>query len=197
MELYSILLAVHLLGHSNKSGTIYTDYLEAVSVANNPLLFRNMGRKTNLPIYELLLNTLSKFPDIRLAFVKAHGPIKKQQQWTTQQWGKYHADRIAKNIFDSFSLHHIHWPIQHLEDLVKLYPSWHWVAADGHLALEPLKHVLNTISYMIQRVVTKLRAARSCNIVSGLGDLEFSSVRLSRYVLLRELSIWETLLVES
>ena len=154
MELYSILLAVHLLSHSHLAGTIYTDFLEAVKVSKNPHTFRNMGRKANLPIYELLLHTLSRSPDIRLEFVKAHGPIKKQSQWTTQQWGNYHADRIAKNNTLSFSAHHIDWQIQPLEDLVKLHPSWHWIAEDNHLALEPLRYILRRqthLSYMIRR----------------------------------------------
>jgi hypothetical protein len=154
MELYSIILAVHLLIRSNKSGTIYTDYLEAVKVARNPHIFRNMGRKANLPLYELLIHALARSPTIRLEFVKAHGPVKKQSQWTTRQWGNYHADRIAKNNSCSFSTHHVEWPLQHLETLVKLFPSWHWVDREGHLALEPLRRILcrqTHFSYMIQR----------------------------------------------
>ena len=154
MELYSILLAVYLLSYSHLPGTIYTDFLEAVKVSKNPHTFRNMGRKANIPIYELLLHMLSRAPDIHLEFVKAHGPTKKQAQWTTQQWGNYHADRIAKNNVLSFSAHHIDWPIQPLEDLVKLHPSWHWIDKDDHLALESLRHILRRQthwSYMTQR----------------------------------------------
>ena len=142
MELYSILLATYLLSHNNQPGTIYTDFLEAVKVSKNPHTFRNMGRKANLPIYELLLHILAKSPHISLEFVKAHGPIKKQAQWTTQQWGNYHADRISKNNPHSFSEHHVDWPIQPLEDLVKLYPSWQWIDKDDHISLEPLRHIL-------------------------------------------------------
>ena len=87
IELYSILLAAHLLGHSNKRGTIFTDYLEAVTTVNSPFL---------LPIYELLLHTMKSFPLIRLEHIKAHGPASKRAQWTIHQWGNYHADRIPK-----------------------------------------------------------------------------------------------------
>jgi hypothetical protein len=154
VEIYSLILAVYLLAHSHKSGIIYTDYLEAVKVSRRPHTFRNMGRNANLPLYELLLNMLARSPGITLEFVKAHGPLKEQLQWTTQQWGNYHADRIAKNNVCSFSTHHVTWPFSYLETLVKLYPSWHWVDKDGHLALEPLRRILSRqthFTYMTRR----------------------------------------------
>ena len=34
------------------------------------------------------------------------------------------------------------WPIQPLEDLLKLYPSWQLIDKDDHISLEPLRHIL-------------------------------------------------------
>jgi len=73
-ELYAIILAAQLLGSKNFHGTIYTDYLEAVTVAHNPSLLRSMSCKANLPLYSFLINYLALNPGIRLAHVKAHGP---------------------------------------------------------------------------------------------------------------------------
>ena len=36
------------------TGTIHTDFLKAVKVANDPTLLAKMGREGNLPLYEYL-----------------------------------------------------------------------------------------------------------------------------------------------
>ena len=48
LEIYSLFLAAHLLAHSIKSGTIYTDFLEAVKGTIHHHTFRNMSRNPNL-----------------------------------------------------------------------------------------------------------------------------------------------------
>lgn len=58
---------------------------------------------------------------------KAHIPIKKQAQLTTQQWSNYHADRIANNNPFSYSIYYDVWSIQSLENLMKLLLPWQWV----------------------------------------------------------------------
>ena len=153
-ELYAIILAAQLLGSKKLHGTIYTDYLEAVTVAHNPSLLRSMSRKANLPLYSFLIGFLALHPGIRLAHVKAHGPSLKMDKWTRQQWGNHHVDKVAKNDNLAFSDTHISWPAQHLEDLIKAHHHWHWVTDDGHLSLEPLRQTLRRhthLSYMNQR----------------------------------------------
>ena len=56
-----------------------------------------MGREGDLPLFQYLLASLHRLPNIRLVHVKAHGDVKKQLQWTRPQWGNYYADLIAKN----------------------------------------------------------------------------------------------------
>jgi len=70
------------------SGTIYTNLAKAVRIQTKDKL-RNWGRKANLPIYETIVSLLEKAPGIKLAHVKAHGDLKKQPQWTREQWGNY------------------------------------------------------------------------------------------------------------
>jgi len=75
-------------------------------------------------------------------------------QWTRQQCGDHHVDKVAKKNNLAFCDSRISWSAQHLEDLIKAHHHWHWVTADGHLSLEPLRQTLRRqshLSYMNQR----------------------------------------------
>ena len=127
-----------------------------------------MGRNANLLLHEFLLSMLACSPDIKFEFVIVHGPIMKQPQWTKQYWGNYHADWIAKNNVCSFSLQHAEWPSKHLENLVKLHPSWPCIYRDGHLALELRRRILSSqthFTYMNQR--DAFRSKRGEGIMVG------------------------------
>jgi hypothetical protein len=143
IELYTILLAVKLLHRNQMSGIIYTDFAEAVRMQSREKL-RNWGRKANLPLYETIIALLETAPGIKLAHIKAHGDIKKQPNWTREQWGNYYADRLAKGDEDSWVTKHLRWPIRDLENLVMTTSSWHWISPVKHLLLEPIQHMIQT-----------------------------------------------------
>jgi len=63
-------------------GTIYTDFLKAVKVANDPTLLTIMGREGYLPFYEYLLILLGINPLITLKHVKEHSDFKKNKKKT-------------------------------------------------------------------------------------------------------------------
>ena len=142
IELYTILLAIHLLATSELKGCVYTDCIDAVHLYHYPIRIRNMGRKANFPLFEIIAQLLHDHPFIRLEHVKAHGPIHKQSTWTRAQWGNYYADRIAKGFIDEHAPRHICWPIQSLEEIVKRYSPWHWISTEKHILLEPILDIL-------------------------------------------------------
>jgi hypothetical protein len=119
IELYTILLALHCMEVSSLVGTVYTDYIKAVKVANNPKLLTKMGREDNLPLYEYLLTLMARNPGIALQHVKAHGDYKKNKKWSRPQWGNYYADLLAKNDTSVFSDVHRTIPIGEIEKLVR------------------------------------------------------------------------------
>jgi len=45
IELYTIILAVHCTRFASLTGVIYTDFLKAVKLANDPTLLAKMGRE--------------------------------------------------------------------------------------------------------------------------------------------------------
>jgi hypothetical protein len=159
IELYSILLAIRLLNRTKIGGTIYTDFQEAVRMRSGTDL-RNWGRKANLPIYEAIVELLTLSPGIQLKHVKAHGDIKKQSQWTREQWGNYYADRLAKGVDDDLSTRHIRWPVSELEKLTMSHSKWHWVSTDNHLLLEPIQKLIQhnvLVNYLIDRDIYRVR----------------------------------------
>ena len=147
IELYSIILAIHILVQCKIRGTIYTDFSDAVHLYNTPHILRNMSRKANFPLYETIALMLKKNSQIRLVHVKAHGPLHKQESWSRAQWGNYYADKIAKGHTDSYSSRHLRWPISALEMIVKEQSPWHWVSDDHHLLLEPLQSVFMSLEH--------------------------------------------------
>jgi len=64
MEIYTIILAIHCMESAFHTGTIYTDYQNAVRVANNPSLFHSMERKGNLPLFQYILIQLKRIADL-------------------------------------------------------------------------------------------------------------------------------------
>jgi hypothetical protein len=159
IELYSILLAIRLLHRTKIGGTIYTDFQEATRMKSGTDL-RNWGRKANLPIYETIVELLTLSPGIQLKHVKAHGDIKKQSQWTREQWGNYYADRLAKGVDDELSIRHISWPAAELEKLAMSHSKWHWISNDNHLLLEPIQKLIQhnvLVNYLIDRDIYRVR----------------------------------------
>jgi hypothetical protein len=103
-----------------------------------------MGRKANLPLFEIILLLLSKNPMISLEHVKAHGSKTKLAEWTRAQWGNLYADAIAKDQTDTFSKEHMEMSLIQMEKLIMSQNSWFWKTAAGHLALEPLRQLFQT-----------------------------------------------------
>ena len=154
IEIYTILLAVHCMEVASLTGTIYTDYIKAVQVANKPEILSKMGREANLPLFEYLLILLERNPGIALRHVKAHGDFKKNKKWTKPQWGNYLADLIAKNDILSFSDTHMEWSLLPLEQIIRKHSKWHWLKKSGHLLLVSLPQALQTtthLQYMMDR----------------------------------------------
>jgi len=154
IELYTILMAIYCMESAQLSGTIYTDYHKAVRIANDPSLLHSMGRKGNPPLFQYLLPSLHRLPNVRLVHVKAHEDVKKQLQWTRPQWGNCYADLIAKNQESAFSYDHVEMDLLPIEQLVWSSSPWHWALSNGHLALEPLLQLIRKgthLSYMRDR----------------------------------------------
>jgi hypothetical protein len=150
---------------SSLVGTVYTDYIKAVKVANNPKLLTKMGREDNLPLYEYLLTLMARNPGIVLQHVKAHGDYKKNVKWSRPQWGNYYADLLAKNDTSVFSDIHRTIPIGEIESLVRRHSRWHWITDKGHLLLESLPKTLqNNIHPQYMRTRDNYRADRGLPI---------------------------------
>jgi len=88
------------------------------------------GPRGDLPLFQYLLTSLHRLPNIRLVHVKAHGDVKKQLQWTRPQWGNYYADLIAKNQESAFSYDHLEMDLLPIEQLFG--PA---VRGTGHTAM--------------------------------------------------------------
>ena len=126
IELYTILQALHTMEMANMSGVIHTDYKKIVSVSKNPLLLNKMGRKANLPLFEIILLLLSKNPMNSLEHVKAHGSKTKLAEWTRAQWGNLYADAIAKDQTDTFSKEHMEMSLIQMKKIIMSQNSSLW-----------------------------------------------------------------------
>ena len=143
MELLAIASALHLLHSTNRTATIWSDCLSAVTTINSMTSLSAMGASPNHPLFKTIFHILSNNPSISIKWCKSHPDINKQHDWTHQEWGNHLADLVAggKPLPENLLNVNSSTALPATEVATDIQSSWFWSAPSSNTLL--LTDILN------------------------------------------------------